>query len=401
MKKKILLLGGSRYIVPVVKTAQSLGVSVITADYLPNNVAHKYSDQYVNVSIVDKKKVLELAKAEKIDGIMSFAADPGVLTAAYVAERLNLPFQCSYESAQILQNKERFRNFLRSNNFACPKSTCIKSSDELNGIKNKLDYPIIVKPTDSAGSKGVSKVSAYRELHLAVEGAIKESFSGKCIIEEFIEKSGDSSDSDCFSVDGRFECVSFTNQLFENESEICFTPSAYTLPNKYKDFQKKEIKLELQRISDLLGLRSGIYNVETRVDKRGVPYIMELSPRGGGNRLAELLKYATGVDLIKESVEASLGLPISRMNELVYDGYWAEIMLHSEIEGVFKDVRIKNNAIGGDIVDMQVWINPGEKIYPFTSANFAFGSLILRFATAEEMQYAIQNKNNWLEIEYW
>ena len=85
--KKLLLLGGLRYLIPVIKTAQKMGVHVITCDYLPDNIAHKYSDEYHNVSIIDKEAVLKLAQSLEIDGIMSFAVDPGVATAAYVAKR--------------------------------------------------------------------------------------------------------------------------------------------------------------------------------------------------------------------------------------------------------------------------------------------------------------------------
>ena len=104
-QKKLMLLGGLRYLLPVIEAAQKQGYYVITADYLPDNIAHKYSDEYCNVSIIDKEAVLQKARELKIDGIMSFACDPGVVTAAYVAEKMGLPFQCSHESARILQDK--------------------------------------------------------------------------------------------------------------------------------------------------------------------------------------------------------------------------------------------------------------------------------------------------------
>ena len=91
-QKKLLLLGGLRYLFPVIEEAHRLGIYVITADYLPNNIAHQYSDEYVNVSIIDKDAVLKVAREKEIDGIMSFAVDPGVVTAAYVAENMGLPF---------------------------------------------------------------------------------------------------------------------------------------------------------------------------------------------------------------------------------------------------------------------------------------------------------------------
>ena len=110
-QKKILLLGGLRYLLPVIKAAHDLGYYVITCDYLPDNIAHKYADEYHNVSIIDKEAVLALARELQIDGIMSFAVDPGVVTAAYVQEQMGLPACGPYESVCILQNKDRFRRF--------------------------------------------------------------------------------------------------------------------------------------------------------------------------------------------------------------------------------------------------------------------------------------------------
>ena len=104
--KKLMILGGSRYIIPVIETAKKLGLYVITCDYLPNNDAHKYSDEYCNVSVIDKDAVLKAAAERKIDGIISFACDPGVVAAAYTAEKMSLPFQGSYESVRILQDKK-------------------------------------------------------------------------------------------------------------------------------------------------------------------------------------------------------------------------------------------------------------------------------------------------------
>ena len=92
-QKKLMLLGGLRYLLPVIDAAHRLGHRVITVDYIPDNIAHKYSDECHNVSILDKEAVLRLARELAIDGIMSFAVDPGVVTAAYVAEKMGLPFQ--------------------------------------------------------------------------------------------------------------------------------------------------------------------------------------------------------------------------------------------------------------------------------------------------------------------
>ena len=121
-QKKIMFLGGIYYSVPAIEVAHKHGYHVITIDNIPENIAHKYSDEFHPVSIVDKDAILRLAQQLEIDGIVSYGVDPGVTTAAYVAEKMGLPFQCSYESACILQNKSLFRQFLKENGFNVPNA---------------------------------------------------------------------------------------------------------------------------------------------------------------------------------------------------------------------------------------------------------------------------------------
>jgi hypothetical protein len=103
--KKILMLGGSHFQVPAIKYAKSAGYYVITADSLPENPGHKFSHEYFNVRTTDEKKVLKLAEKLKTDGIVSYASDPGAMSAAYVAEKLSLPGN-PYESVRILRRKD-------------------------------------------------------------------------------------------------------------------------------------------------------------------------------------------------------------------------------------------------------------------------------------------------------
>jgi len=167
MQKKLLLLGGLRYLLPVIEAAHKLGYYVITCDYLPDNIAHKYSDEYHNVNIVDKEAVLALAFELQIDGIMSFAVDPGVVTAAYIQEKMGLPGN-PYESVCILQNKDRFRNFLSQHGFVVPKAKGFSSVAEALAEAYWFPWPVIVKPTDAAGSKGVTRVNKIEDLKLGL-----------------------------------------------------------------------------------------------------------------------------------------------------------------------------------------------------------------------------------------
>ena len=308
--KRLLLLGGSRYALPVIEAAHNLGYYVITCDYLPDNIAHKYSDEYCNVSIIDKEAVLEAAKKLNIDGIMSFACDPGVATAAYVAEKMGLPHSGSYESVSILQNKGRFRQFLTENGFNVPMAKGYTSVEEALDEVGLFNWPIIVKPTDSAGSKGVTRVDNPEDLEKSIQHALSFSHSNEFIIEDFLEKKGHSSDTDSFSVDGKLKFVSFSAQRFDENCENPYTPSAYSWPSTISQKHQDELTDEIQRLLSLLNMKTSIYNIEVRECTDGKAYIMECSPRGGGNRLAEMLRYATGVDLITNAVRAAVGEPV-------------------------------------------------------------------------------------------
>lgn len=396
-KKKLMLLGGLRYLLPVIEAAHNEGYYVITCDYLPENIAHKYSDEYCNVSIIDKEAVLDKAKELAIDGIMSFAVDPGVVTAAYVAEQMGLPFAGTYESVRILQNKDLFRQFLRDNGFNVPLSAGFTTFQDAYHHISQFQFPIIVKPVDSAGSKGVTRVDSPQKLEEAFSHALNNSISGRVIIEEFIEKDGCSSDSDCFTVDGKLKVVTFSAQLFDNEAANPYTPSAYSWPSTFSVEQEEYLTSEIQRLIDLLGLKNGIYNIETRVGKNGKPYIMEISPRGGGNRLAEMVRYGTGIDMITAAVRAAVGDSITVFSPINFKDHLIEVILHAEKNGIFKSLEItpqyKDYALETDL-----WVNPGDKIKCFNGANDAIGTLVMHFPVANLAQAALSDISSWCKV---
>lgn len=398
-KKTLLLLGGSRYSMPVIESAHELGARVVTCDYLPDNYAHRFSDEYVNASVIDRKAVLRVAKDVKADGIMSFAVDPGVTSAAYAAEKLGLPFQGSYEVVCTLQDKQRFRTFLRDNGFNCPQLFVFSSADEAVKAADDLPYPVIAKPVDSAGSKGVTRVDGPEGLRAAVEYALDFSRGVRCIVEQFLEKKHPSSDADGFTVGGRFECVSFDSQYFDPACENPYAPAAYGMPADMPKAAQQQLTAELQRLADLLHLDSGVYNIETRVATDGKPYIMEVSPRGGGNNLCEMLRFASGVDLIRAAVEAALGMPVEGVREPVYDGFWYQQVVHSRKAGTFKGMWYAPGFAEEHLVKESIWVEPGTRVENFSSANFAFGNCFLRFGSREELDGFRDNEDEYMRVE--
>lgn len=396
-QKKLMLLGGIRYLLPVIKAAHEQGYYVITADYLPDNIAHKYSDEYVNVSIIDKDAVLRVAREKDIDGIMSFGVDPGVVSAAFVQEQMGLPAFGPFNSVEILQNKDRFRSFLTENGFNVPRAKGFGSLEEAVKDTRWIQYPVIVKPTDSAGSKGVTKVEDESQLLPAMEHAFAYSISGRIIVEEFIEKLGCSSDSDSMSVDGELAFVSFNAQRFDGQAANPYTPAAYSWPSTFTPEQECYLKSELQRLITLLGLKTAVYNIETRIGTDGKPYIMEFTPRGGGNRLCEMIRYSTGVDLITAITRAIVGDTFDELAQKPYDGHWAEIILHADKSGRFRSLAV-DEAFAANVIERDLWVQPGQAVSAFSGANDAIGTLVLKFQDADRMEYALTHQREWLQV---
>lgn len=396
-QKKLMLLGGLRYLLPVIKAAHKQGYYVITADYLPNNIAHKYSEEYVNVSIIDKEAVLKAAQDRHIDGIMSFACDPGVIAASYVQNKMGLPSFGPFESVEILQNKDKFRAFLSEHGFNVPWAYGFGSVDEACTARDKFSYPLIVKPTDSAGSKGCTRVNAEDKLFAALEYAHEHSIRGRIIVEEFIEKRGCSSDTDCYAQDGQLKFVSFSSQRFDDSAVNPYTPAAFSWPSTFSPEEEEYLTAEIQRLISLLGMKTSVFNVETRVGINGKPYIMELTPRGGGNRLCEMLRYATGVDMITAITRAMVGDEPKDITQQPYNGHWAEIILHADTDGVFVGLQI-DSSLPAKVVEENLWVKAGDYVHGFEGANDAIGTLVLRFANAQDLETAITKQRMWLKV---
>lgn len=395
--KKLFLLGGSRYLLPVIEAAKKLGIYTITCDYLPDNIAHKYSDEYCNVSIIDKDAVLEAAKRLQVDGVVSFACDPGVVTAAYVAEKMGLPSSGSYKSVSILQNKGLFRQFLADNGFNVPTAKGYHNVEDALKDVDIFHWPVIVKPVDSAGSKGVTKVEKPEQLKDSITYALSFSHCNEFIVEDFLEKVGHSSDTDSFSVDGELKFVSFSAQRFDENAGNPYTPAAYSWPATISEEHQKELTGEIQRLLTLLDMKTSIYNIEVRECTDGKAYIMELSPRGGGNRLAEMLRYATGVDLIMNCVRAAVGMPVEGVEQKPYDGCWAEVILHSATAGTFSELWV-SDEIAENVVERDLWISSGDVVGDFSGANEAIGTLVLKFDTQERLQEVLADQDRYIKV---
>ncbi len=396
--KKLLLLGGSAQQVVAIEIAKRLGYDTVLCDYLPDNPGQYHAAKFYLVSTIDKKAVLEVARKEKVDGVVAYASDPAAPTAAYVAEMLGLPGN-PYESVEILCNKDRFRAFLAEHGFCTPKakgysSIAEASSDLRAGV---FRFPVIAKPVDSSGSKGVGRIDSPDEAEDKLLYAMSFSRGGRIIVEEFVEKFGYQIAGDGLSVDGKLVFRYFANDHFNPRCVNPFVPISASFPyNMPKDVQDK-IHNEIQRLLTALGMRSCTYNFDMRIDRDYNVYLMEVAPRDGGNYIPDVIRHATGVDLVECAVKAAMGEQIELPEKVEPDGYWSYFAVHSMKEGILDQIII-SDAAQRMIVDNHIIKKPGDKISAFTGANTTLGCLVMRFDNMEQMLHMMDHSEKWIEV---
>lgn len=395
--RKILMLGGSHFQIPAIKYARDAGYHVITVDYLPENPGHKYSHEYHNVSTVDKEAVLRLAEKLSIDGIISYASDPGAPTAAFVAERMGLPGN-PYKSVLILQRKDLFRKFLRENGYLVPMSESFSRMVEAQIFAEKRlnNGPIVLKPADSSGSKGVSVISELSGFGKAYASAEKYSMSNIVVIEDFIEKAIYEMDGDGFIWQGKLVFACFGNQHNDLDCNP-YVPSGISFPYMQDKLVQQKAYNIVDSILNELDMRVGGVNIEYLTDKKGNIYILEIGPRSGGNLIPEVIKYATGVDLISYSVDGAMGKDCSDLKMVETQGFYSSFILHSIRDGVVKEIYI-DPIIKNKIIKQHIFVKPGDQVEQFNGSNSTLGTFVLKFDDSKEMTSSLDKMNDYIRI---
>ncbi len=395
--KKLLLLGGSAQQVVAIETAKKLGYYTVLCDFLTDNPGQHAADKFYLVSTTDKDAVLEVALKEKVEGVLAYASDPAAPTAAYVAEKMGLPTN-PYESVDLLCDKNKFRKFLAENGFCTPKARGYSSPREaVNDLSGGcFKFPVIVKPVDSSGSKGVSRIDSCADAADKIKSAFDFSRKKEIIIEEFVEKYGYQIAGDGLSVDGKLVFRCFANDHFNPKCVNPFVPIAASFPYNMPDEIHDKIHFEIQRLLTALDMKTTAYNFDIRIDKDFNVYLMEVAPRDGGNYIPQIIRYATGIDLVEYSVRAAAGEKLDC--EMVKpDGFYAYYAVHSLKDGILKEIEITDEG-KSHIVENHILNKPGDRIKAFTGANTTLGVLIMRFDSMEQMLDMMDNSEKWINV---
>jgi len=394
-QKKILFLGASHQQIPPIKYALEQGHYVITCDYLPDNPGHKLANESYNVSTTDKDAVLELATKLNIDGIVAYASDPAAPTQAYVGNKLKLPSN-PYESVMILARKDLFRDFLVKHDFLTPKSQSFYVLDEAKNWLNKISFPVVVKPVDSSGSKGVTKLTSLKELDDAFTLALSFSREKKVVVEEFFVRDGYQVAGDGFVVNGELVFRCWANEHFD---KLCndLVPIGESFPSVMTDYTQNQAHSETQRLLSLLDMKHGALNFDYHYNKNGDFSFLELGPRNGGNLIPEIIKYSTGVDLIKYTVDSALGIDCSLLKMTETEGFFSSYMLHAVEDGVVKEIWY-SDEIKENIIEQTIHIKEGDAVKRFDGSNHTLGVMIMSFKTQGEMLYKMDNMEEFLKV---
>ena len=393
--KRLLMLGGSLYQTYAIKEAKRLGYYVITCDYLPDNPGHKYADEYHNVSTTDKEAVLKLAQELSVDGIVAYASDPAAPTAAFVCEQLGLPTS-PYKSVEILSNKDLFRDFLQKNGFNCPKAMGFTTYEDALAHIDEFNLPVMVKPVDSSGSKGINKMTDKAQLKSFVEDALSYSRSKRFLIEEFIVKKGHQISGDAFSVNGKlvFHCLG--NEFYDPNCDKDFAPLGECWPFQMDHKYIEDLEGQLQRIMTLLSMKSNAYNVEAIVGEDDKVYLLELGARSGGSLIPQVTEYATGINMVTWVIQAAAGDPIdlSMLNgkrEMPIKGYWSNYMVHSDKTGKYQSISFDSDFENSHLVAFVNDLKVGDEVHRFRDAQDCIGEFILRYDSMEQMFEVIKD----------
>lgn len=392
------MLGGSAQQVIAIKTAKQLGYYTVLCDYLPDNPGQYEADKFYAVSTTDADAVYRIAREEKVNGILAYASDPAALPAAMVAEKLGLPTNPS-ESVAVLGVKHKFRQFLAEHGFACPKVYTFHPDDDMEEIKvavKDFSFPVVVKPTDSSGSKGVSILKDTRDLDKAIGEASGYSRNKTLIIEEFIESGFPAViGGDIFVWNGKIILYGEMSCL-RNDDGKGLIPIGKKKPSGLNDNQVQRVHHELQRLISMLDIRFGEMNIELLLDRNDNVHFLEIGPRAGGNMIPLQLSDAFGTDLVKANVLVAMGED-PQIEGMPREGCFVTYVLHSHKDGVFSGVDF-SNEIAPYIYRKVIYKREGEPVEIFDGAGKAIGIIFLHFHNERQVEDFCERKDELVKV---
>lgn len=313
--KSLLIISGGPEAVPGIKKAKEMGLYVIVSDQNPNAIGFEFSDDKIIASTYDHLETSLHAvnydkNNRKIDGVIAMASDVP-FTVAYVANKLGLP-GLSLETAMLSSDKIKMKDKFVEKKIPIPKYWEISDLPELKKIVSKNKLPLIIKPVDSRGSRGVLLLKELEDLEWAFKYSQSQSKTSRVMIEEYLE--GPQVSTEAIIIDGKGYTVGFSDRNYEFID--VFPP--YIIENG-GDMPSNLRISDINKISECaikaglaLGVTNGIVKGDMVLTNNG-PKVIEVATRlSGGWFSTDQIPVSTGIDLIEASIKQSLGISIEK-----------------------------------------------------------------------------------------
>ena len=299
--KKIAIIGASYLQNPLILKAKSMGIETHVFAWEAHDVGEYSADHFYPISIVEKDQILEQCRKIGVDGICSIASDLAAITVNYVANRMGL-IGNSDDCTFVSTNKNAMRRKFEECGDPSPRSIPVKSIEDVSGLH--LTYPVIVKPVDRSGSRGITLVRNPKDLEEAINTSENVGFEKIALIEDFV--TGCEYSAECVSWNGKHNLLAITKKYTTGDPN--FIETAHIEPSDLDEEQQKKVKETVYHALTSLGIRYGASHSEFKVDSGGNITIIEIGGRMGGDFIGSTLVYqSTGVDFLRAVIDISLG----------------------------------------------------------------------------------------------
>lgn len=302
--KRILIIGAGFLQSFVIKKAKKMGYETFTVDFNPESVGFQYADHYKVIDIVDKEACLKYAKKNNIDGVLTAATDYGVLTTSYIAQEMRLP-GLNYDVAKLVKNKYQVRKRL-----FCPNNYCTEQVYEINQYTNlnelgqTLTFPVIVKPCDGSGSRGVQKIESFESFAKICFHAMKASITHTVMIEPFIF--GKEYGAESIVLNGDIHVLGVMRKWMTASSY--HAELGHAIPTDLPTHIEEQIKDSVKNVIKLLGINFGSVNMDIIVTPENKIHIIDVGARMGGNMIGPcIIPYGTGIDYMSVLIRSAMG----------------------------------------------------------------------------------------------
>lgn len=299
--KNLAIIGASYLQLPLINKAKEMGYTTHVFAWEAHDVGESAADYFYPISIVEKEAILKKCREIGICGICSISSDLAVITVNYVADALHLPGN-SLESTLISTNKHAMRKAFAEHGDPSVSSFLVQSVSDAEKIS--IAYPVIVKPTDRSGSRGITKVYDENDLSAAIQLALDQSFERKALVEEYAE--GQEYSVEHISYHGKHHFLALTLKYTTGEPH--FIETGHMEPAPIEPEKLEEIKRVVEHALDTLMIENGASHSELKIDDKGKIRIIEIGARMGGDCIgSDLVRYSTGVDFVRAVIQTAIG----------------------------------------------------------------------------------------------